>query len=154
MPHLHRTLAFLGDLPEHREDELAASATEWASRRQPVRMQWGRAGAFPDPGAAKVMWIGVTDDAVARELASWSRALRDLSSHAGADVDGQRFTAHVTVARSPRRVKAGRWVQSLDAYESPEFLIDEVALVESHLGEGSPRYEIRHTFPLGSSPKR
>lgn len=153
--HLHLTLAFLGDLPEHREDDLAASATEWAARQRPVSMRWGRAGAFPDPGAAKVMWIGVTDEEVGRELAGWSRALRDLSSHAGADVDGQRFTPHVTVARSPRRVPAGRWVQALDAYESPEFLVDEVALVQSHLGGPgrSPRYEIRHAFSLGCPPK-
>jgi 2'-5' RNA ligase len=78
--------------------------------------------------------------------------LRDLASHAGADVDGQRFTPHITVARSPRRVKAGRWVQSLDAYESPEFLVEEVALIRSHLGEGpgrSPRYEVRESLRLG-----
>lgn len=150
--HLHLTLAFLGDLPDHREDELIESASEWASRQRPVSMSWGRAGAFPDPGAARVMWIGVTDEEVGRELTAWSRALRDLSSHAGADVDGQRFSPHVTVARSARRVRAGRWVQTLDAYESPAFDVAEVALIQSHLGEGpgrSPRYEVRHTFALG-----
>ena len=142
--HLHLTLAFLGDLPDWREDEVIAAATQWAGRQRPVTMRWGGAGAFPDPGAAKVMWIGVTEEDVGRELTSWARALRDLASHAGADVDGQRFTPHVTVARSARRVRAGRWVQSLDAYESPEFTVEDVALVESHLGEGpgrSPRYE-------------
>ncbi|WP_109471165.1 RNA 2',3'-cyclic phosphodiesterase [Ornithinimicrobium cavernae] len=150
--HLHLTLAFLADLPEEREDELAEAAAGWAARQRPVRMQWGRAGAFPDPGGAKVMWIGVTDEEVGRELTAWSRALRDLSNHAGADVDGQRFTPHITVARSARRVSAGRWVQALDAYESPEFTVEDVALVRSHLGEGpgrSPRYEVRHEFRLG-----
>lgn len=151
--HLHLTLAFLAGLPDHREDEVADAAAQWAARQQPLRMQWGRAGAFPDPGGAKVMWIGVTDDEVGRELSRWSRALRDLSSHAGADVDGQRFVPHVTVARSARRVRAGRWVQSLDAYESPAFDVSQVVLVQSHLGEGpgrSPRYEVRHTLTLGA----
>lgn len=150
--HLHLTLAFLADLPEDREDELIASATEWGRRQRPVRMSWGRAGAFPDPGAAKVMWLGVPDERVGRELGSWSRELRDAASHAGARVDGQRFTPHVTVARSARRVRAGRWVQALDAYESPTFEVTEVALIQSHLGQGpggSPRYEVRHRFTLG-----
>ncbi|WP_256842617.1 RNA 2',3'-cyclic phosphodiesterase [Ornithinimicrobium cryptoxanthini] len=150
--HLHLTLAFLADLPDWREEELTASGDEWAARQQPVRMSWGGAGAFPDPGAAKVMWVGVTGEEARRELGAWSRALRDQANHAGAAVDGQRFTPHVTVARSARRVSAGRWVQALDAYESVEFVVDEVALVQSHLGEGpgrSPRYEVRHTFSLG-----
>ena len=151
--HLHLTLAFLAGLPEHREEELIAAASEWAARQHPVRMSWGRAGAFPDPGAAKVMWIGVTSDEVGAELGAWSRALRDLSSHSGAEVDGQRFTPHITVARSARRVAAGRWVQALDAYESPEFEVADIALIQSHPGEGpgrSPRYEVRHTFTLGA----
>lgn len=152
--HLHLSLAFLGDLPEWREDDLVTAATAWADRQQPVRMRWGSAGAFPDPGAAKVLWVGVRGEHADGALRSWSRRLRDLSSHAGADVDGQRFVPHVTVARSPRPVRAGRWVQVLDAYASPEFVVDEVALVVSHLGEGpgrSPRYEVRHTVPLGAA---
>lgn len=151
--HLHLTLAFMADLPDWGEEELISAAREWAERQQPVRLSWGRAGAFPDPGGAKVMWIGVLPEAAGAELAAWSRALRDLSSHAGGEVDGQRFIPHVTVARSPRRVAAGRWVQALDAYESPEFVVDEVALVQSHLGGPgrSVRYEVRETFTLGAS---
>lgn len=151
--HLHLTLAFLGDLPEWREDDLVEAAAAWAARQQPVEMRWGTAGAFPDPGAAKVLWVGVLGAEADRALRSWSRALRDLASHVGADVDGQRFVPHVTVARSARKVLAGRWVQALDAYASPAFTASDIALVVSHLGEGpgrSPRYEVRHTFALAA----
>lgn len=149
--HLHLTLAFLPDLPDYLEDELAEAAAQWAERQRPLELSWGRAGAFPDPGAAKVLWVGVSDEQAGQELSAWSRSLRDLSSHVGADVDGQRFVPHVTVARSPRPVRAGRWVQALDAYASPTFLVQDVALVQSHLGGPgrSPRYEVRHTVRLG-----
>ena len=150
--HLHLTLAFLAHLPEHREDDLAEAAAQWAARQRPVRMRWGRAGAFPSPAAARVMWIGVTGAGAEAKLTGWSRAVRDLSSHSGAEVDGQRFVPHVTVARSARRIRAGRWVQSLDAYESPEFEVSHIALIRSHPGEGpgrSPRYEVRQTLRLG-----
>lgn len=150
--HVHLTLAFLARLPEHREDELIESTAAWAKRQRPLRLQWGRAGAFPDPGRAKVVWVGVQPEKAQHILTSWSRALRDQANHAGAEVDGHRFFPHVTVARSSRRVSAGRWVQSLDAFQSSEFRVEQIVLLESHLGEGpgrSPRYEQRHVFPLG-----
>ena len=62
------------------------------------------------------------------------------------EVDGQRFTPHVTVARSTRRVSAGRWVQALDAYESAKFSgdymtkPDEITNVTRILDDG--RYAI------------
>lgn len=152
--HLHLTLAFLPDLPDHLEDPLAESVATWAERQHPLGMSFGGAGAFPDPGAAKVIWIGVPEEEAATGLRAWSRALRDHANHAGAEVDGQRFTPHVTVARASRRRSAGRWVQALDAYRGPGFTVDEVVLIASHLGQGaggSPRYEVRHRFPLGES---
>lgn len=150
--HLHLTLAFLADLPDWTEEQLVADVAGWAGRQQPVRMSWAGAGAFPSPGEAKVMWVGVAGREARDRLTGWSRGLRGLASHVGADVDGQRFTPHVTVARSARRIPAGRWVQALDAYASPEFLVEDVALVQSHLGGPgrSVRYEVRETFRLGS----
>lgn len=153
--HLHLTLAFLPDLPEHTEDLLVGSVSSWADRQDPFRMSFGGAGAFPDPGAAKVMWIGVLEEDAGATLGAWSRALRDRANHAGAEVDGQRFTPHVTVARSGRRRSAGRWVQALDAYRGPRFDVDEVVLIASRLGQGaggSPRYDVRHRFQVGGAP--
>ena len=150
---LHLTLAFMADLPDRCEDVLVEAAQAWAARQEPLPLHLSGAGAFPDPGRAKVLWVGVQPDAAAQELARWGRALRDLASHAGAQVDGMRFTPHVSVARSGRPQRAGRWVQALDAYRSAEFAVAEAALVVSHLGEGprrTPRYEVRHRFPLGS----
>lgn len=150
--HLHLTLAFLPDLPDWQEEPLAEATRVWADRQQPLPMSLGRAGAFPDPAGAKVLWIGVEDEHARAELTAWSRALRDQANHAGAEVDGMRFSPHVTVARSGRRRNASRWVQALDAYDSPAFEVGEIVLVQSHLGEGpgrSPRYEVRHRFALG-----
>lgn len=150
--HLHLTLAFLADLPEWREEDLAAALDAWSARHRPLTMSFGQAGAFPEPGRAKVLWVGVTEPAAREELSAWAGQLRALATHHGADVDGQRFVPHVTAARSPRARAAGRWVQALDAYRSPSFTVTEVALVRSHLGQGpgrSPRYETLHEAVLG-----
>ena len=71
---------------------------------------------------------------------------------AGAEAGGGRFHAHVTLARLGRPGRGTKSVRVLDAYRGPAWTADEVALVESHLGEGPrnrPRYEVVGTFPMG-----
>lgn len=149
---LHLTLAFMADLPEHREDDLVAATGSWGQRQRPCRMALGRAGAFPDPGAAKVLWVGVEDETARHTLTTWAGQLRDVASHHGAPPDGKRFRPHLTVARSGRPRAAARVVQSLDGYRSSPFEVSDVVLVRSHPGQGprrTPRYEPRARFTLG-----
>ncbi|MFL6156214.1 MAG: 2'-5' RNA ligase family protein, partial [Marmoricola sp.] len=82
------------------------------------------------------------------QLATGCRA---AASKAGVAVPGERFRPHLTLARSGRPISATRWLRVLDAYRGPSFQIEDVALVQSHLGEGPrkrPRYEVRETFAL------
>lgn len=150
-PHmLHLTLAFLGELPAPREDDLIDAAQAWAWRQHPLAMRWANAGAFPDPATARVMWVGVADAAARTRCAQWARELRAAGAHVGARPDGGRFRPHVTVARARRPVRAGRWVQALDAYGSDPFVVERVVLIASHLNAGvDARYEVRCTFRLG-----
>jgi len=50
-----------------------------------------------------------------------------------------------------------KWVRLLEGYAGPAWSVDELTLVESHLGEG-PRGRPRHvtvdTFPLGPARPR
>lgn len=206
--HLHLTLAFLPELEEWREEQLLEDGAEWAGRSSPMPLQLRGAGAFPDPGSARVLWAAVvesdghdhrqatgdtvgphhdhhsatgdtggphhdhpqaTGDTVGAAhdhrqatgdtvgpLSAWAKALRALASHAGARVDGTRFSPHVTLARAAGgRHPAGHLVQALDTLATPTWTADEVHLVRSHLGQGpagTPRYEVRHTWELGQAP--
>ncbi|MCE0486070.1 RNA 2',3'-cyclic phosphodiesterase [Ornithinimicrobium sediminis] len=151
---LHLTLAFLPDLPARAEEPLAEEMAEWASHREPARLRLCRAGAFPDPAGARVLWLGVSAPPPAPEvLTDWARGIRARASRAGARVQGRAFRAHLTVARSRggRPASGGRLVQALDGYLSPSWWADEVCLVASHLGQGphgTPRYEVRHRWAL------
>lgn len=174
--HLHLTLAFLPELEEWREEQLLEDGMAWAARTSPLTLRLRGAGAFPDPGAARVLWAAVaeqpsapspTGDTVGSlsdphlptgdtvgSLAAWAKALRALASHAGARVDGTRFSPHVTLARAVGgRHLAGHLVQALDTLDTSPWTVDEVHLVRSHLGQGprgTPRYEVRHTWELGT----
>lgn len=150
--HLHLTLAFLSALSDDGQARLVAESTDWAARQTPLRVSLGGTGAFPGPGRAKVLWVGIQPDGATRELRRWSRSLRELASQAGVHVDDGEFVPHVTVARSKRPRPAGRLVRALEGYQSARFELTQVALVRSHLGQGpggSSRYEVTHRFPLG-----
>lgn len=168
--HLHLTLAFLPELEEWREEALIEEGERWAARTAPLTLALSGAGSFPDPGAARVLWAAVREgDEAGREdeagpdetasvdgperLASWAASLRALASRAGARVDGTRFTPHVTLARAVGRPgPAGHLLQALDTLTTDPWLVEEVALVRFHLGQGprgTPRYEVRHRWTLG-----
>ena len=86
------------------------------------------------------------------ELDRLATGVRAAATKAGADPAGGRFRPHVTLARVRRPLEATRWLRVLDTYRGPAWTAAEVALVESHLGEGPrgrPRHQTRATFELG-----
>ncbi|MDO5093281.1 MAG: RNA 2',3'-cyclic phosphodiesterase [Propionibacteriaceae bacterium] len=146
----HLTLAFMADYPAARAEELAAALDDWASRQTPLELRIQGAGAFGGPERAKVLYLAVPGEP-AQVLGAWSRHLRALVSRHGGSPDGAAFTPHLTVARASRGQAAGRLLQALDTYTSPEFTINEVVLVESHLANRT--HEVLHWAALRGEPR-
>lgn len=149
----HLTLAFMAQVPERSLDDLHARLTRAGRRRTPFTLRLAGGGAFPHPARAKVLYAGVeaTPDAL-EELHRLSTGARAAANKAGAPAEGGPFRPHLTLARIGRPVDVTKWVRVLDTYRSREFEVDEIALVESHLGEGPrkrPRYDLVATYPLG-----
>ena len=146
----HLTLAFMPDVADRHLDDLSARLTRAAARRTPFEARLAGGGAFPTPARAKVLYAGV--QASGEHLPHLAAGVRAAAAKAGADPQGGRFRAHLTLARMGRPVEATRWLRVLDAYRGPVWRAEEVALVASHLGEGPrtrPRYEVLETFRLG-----
>lgn len=146
----HVTVAFAPDVPTRSFEELVERLAVAAARRSPFEVSLGGGGAFPDPSRAKVVYADVTtsDDSELRQLSVGARAAITKS---GAEVEGGRFTPHVTLARSGRPFEASRWLRVLDTYRGPTWPATELTLVESHLGEGPrgrPRHEVVARLPL------
>jgi 2'-5' RNA ligase len=146
----HLTLAFARDVPERSYDDLVDRLGRAARKRSPMEARIAGGGAFPNVARAKIVYAGVeTDLEEIRRLATGARA---AVAKSGADVDGQRFKAHLTLARITRAVEASNLVKLLDAYAGPAWAVEEIALVASYLGE-APRNRARHevveTFSLG-----
>ncbi|MBO1755232.1 RNA 2',3'-cyclic phosphodiesterase [Allobranchiibius sp. CTAmp26] len=149
----HLTLAFLPDVPEYRLDDLVEATAAAAARREQFDLCLGGGGAFPDPARAKVLWVGLrTDEHADQELAALAAGVRGAAAHSGAQVDGQRFRPHVTVARCGRPTPLDRWVRLLDGFSGAFWTAVEVEVVASHLGEGPrgrARHEVLARLPIG-----
>ena len=148
----HLTLAFTGSVSERHLDDLVERLGRAARRRTPFELGFAGGGAFPNPGRAKVLWLGVAGEASARtELDRLATGARAAATRAGADVAGGKFRPHLTLARISRPQEVTKWVRLLDAYQGPGWTVEEFALVESHLGEGPrkrPRHVVLETFKL------
>jgi RNA 2',3'-cyclic 3'-phosphodiesterase len=150
----HLTLAFMAQVADRHLDDLVARLERAAARRTAFPLRLAGGGAFPGPSRAKVLFAAVDAGEHAEELRRLATGARAAATKAGAATDGGRFHPHVTLARIGRPVEATRWLRVLDAYRGPTWQAGELALIESHLGEGPrnrPRYEVVETFPLGGS---
>lgn len=147
----HVTLAFMPQVPERALDDLLARLERAAARRTPFTVAVKGGGAFPNAARAKVLFadLAVSDPEELRRLKTGARA---AANKAGAEVEGARFHPHLTLARIRRPLDVTRWIRVLDGYRGPTWEAEEVALVESHLGEGPrnrPRYDVIESFSLG-----
>lgn len=145
----HLTLGFLAAVPVWALDDLVERLGRAAAKRRAMTASITGGGAFPHVGQAKVLWAGI--DADPPELDRLAAGVRAAAAKAGAAPSGERFVAHLTVARISPPIEATRWVRVLDSYRGPVWSMDRIALVESHLGEGPrgrPRHEVVAEFAL------
>jgi RNA 2',3'-cyclic 3'-phosphodiesterase len=148
----HVTLSFLAAVADRQLDELVERLERAGKRRTQFDTRITGGGAFPNVGRARVVWAGLDlDEHGATELDRLATGARAAASRTGIPVDGQRFRAHITVARLGRPAEVSNWVRLLDAYTGPPWTADRIELVASHLGEGQghrPRYETVAQIPL------
>lgn len=144
----HITLAFMEDVDDHHLDRVVEALGELAPR--PLQVQVAGGLAFPNPARARLLGLQVHSDPV-DGIDQLAASVRGLCAHAGARVDGETFRAHVTLGRCNQPQQATRWLQLLDTWRSRPWVVRDLALVESHLGEGPggrPRHETIASVPL------
>ncbi|MGD7002906.1 RNA 2',3'-cyclic phosphodiesterase [Corynebacterium halotolerans] len=140
----HLTLAFYGEQPEGAVDELLAHLRVAAAGTPALRLALKGAGSFN----RKNLWVGVGGD---------TPALKRLMADCLLDpTERQRQRAHLTVARN--RVRNRDWdpfladvVRALSVYEGPDFMADQIHLVQSTLGagrSGGALHEVIGSVPL------
>ena len=146
----HVTLAFAASAGARAVDRMSETLRAATDERASFDVTLGGAGVFPGVPHARVLWLGVRSapESTLDRLASGARTGMRA---AGADVEGGRFVGHLTLGRWRRPLDATRWLRVCDAFEPVSWRVDEVVLLESHVGQGPggrSRYELLETFPL------
>ena len=147
----HVTLAFMGSVTDRRSTTSSSGSDAPPRAGRPSTSPWSAAGRSPTRPARRCCSPRSTPTA-ARGLRHLAVGTRAAATKAGADAEGGRFHPHVTLARIGRPAEVTRWLRVLGAYRGPTWRATEVALIESHLGEGPrrrPRYEKVGSFALG-----
>lgn len=136
----HITLTFYGSQPND-HTHLTEHLAQAAGASGPLRLRLRGAGSFGN----RTMWIGVGGEV---------KQLKSLMTDTIIDLDNPPPTQkpHLTIARTQERWLVADLVHALVVYEGPEFLCDELVLMESVPGEGrsgGPRYDVLERIRLG-----
>ena len=136
---IHLTLKFLGEVSPPRLVPIEVQLGR--IRRAAFKLSVSGVGFFPNIKAPRVLWVGVSSQAVERLAADVDKPMSEL----GFPPDRRKFTPHLTLARSrgkghmnPKLVQAaGRFRDS----DFGEFTADRFHLYESRLDPSGAVYK-------------
>jgi 2'-5' RNA ligase len=148
---IHLTLKFFGNVPDEEIEALAQAAREAAAAATPFQLQVTTAGAFPSPGAPRVVWLGLGGDIL--PLTQLFYRLEKAFAALGYLPEGRAFNPHLTLGRvkSPvNRDKLARLLEKLPPLNWPPFTVKELILFQSVLSPQGSKYTPLKVIPLGS----
>jgi 2'-5' RNA ligase len=154
---MHVTVAFLGDVADEKVDAARLAVDRAVKGAEPFTIRVAGGGTF-GRGRFTILWAGLRPvdhgqtpgGAGSAGLTRLAKAVRRELKAARLPYDPKPLRPHLTVARPGDRVTADELaadLASLGAYEGPEWTVDEIRLMRSHLGP-HPTYDVLHTAPL------
>ena len=139
---LHLTLRFLGPTLDPRIEPAREAVLVAGSGASAFDVVLGTAGAFPEEGRPRTLWIAVVDGAA--DLAGLASRVDAALVESGWPPETRPFKAHLTLARADG-VPAGRAIAEALMDEAAAMRIparvDRIGLFESLTGGGPARYE-------------
>jgi 2'-5' RNA ligase len=145
---LHITVKFLGDVDDPALAKLLV-AMKSLPASGPIELRTEAMEYFPNRGPIRIIAVQVGGD-VGR-LQRIYDALEGICEGQGFKREGRAYRPHITIGRSrdglPGHLRHGhrekRWPEP-----SPFFIVNEIALMESHLEAGGSRYVKLAGFPV------
>jgi 2'-5' RNA ligase len=140
----HFTLRFLGSTEAGRRDELIErlSSTRFGSS---FDLAFDRLGAFPNPGRARVVWIGT--GAGHERLERIAARVEEICRAVGFEPEKRTFKAHLTIARMREPQSVAALLSSARPIQAT-VEVREISLYRSESGIKHSRYSIVASIPL------
>jgi RNA 2',3'-cyclic 3'-phosphodiesterase len=134
---LHLTLRYIGRVDSSRAEEAAAALENLTFLAIPLQL--AGVGSFDRREDARPLWAGVGP---AEGLTALHKKIDHALVRAGLEPEHRAYRPHVTVARfGKERGDPGPWIAAHTDLTSAPFIIDHIALFESHLGSEGAHYE-------------
>lgn len=152
---LHLTLKFLGEVDPQRLPQLIAALEAACAGRSVLGLEVAGCGAFPQPSAPRVVWLGLAGGVEA--LAGLAGAVEQAFGALGFEADKRRFQPHLTLGRLRRRGRGQkgpptapltRVLAGLAGQRGPVFTADRVVLMKSTLTPRGAVYDPLHVITL------
>ena len=144
----HLTFAFLGEQPDSMVDKLATSLETALATTPKFEASLRGAGLFPNARHARVGWVGLHPE---EKFAAVARAVRDVVTRAGIELDRGDFKPHLTLMRMRDPwppASLDLFQRSLRDYASEPFTVDAVTLFSSTLNPKGAVHTPLRTFAL------
>ena len=140
----HFTLRFLGATESETRNKIAAGLSA-ARLGSPFQVRFGQLGAFPKPGRARILWLGLTKGG--ERLCELAAIADDVARNAGFPAEGRAFKPHLTLSRIDPPASV---TPLLDQHHRYDFAmtVTAVILYRSKLGGGPARYDEVGRFAL------
>ena len=148
---IHLTLKFLGDVNADLVPEIQSAMDDAASRAVPFDLSLGDAGVFPNPGAARVLWVGVAGDFEC--LNQLRQGVESHLSKLGFRRERRGFNPHITAGRirdSVSRADRRKVTDTLFSHEyaRPPIRVENISLIRSTLRPDGAIYEPIYTVGM------
>lgn len=141
----HVTLFFLGEVSVEHLPEIISALTAWNPKPLPLELRVQGVGAFPEPGHARVLFLGIQEDREFLELrADLARHLEAL----GFKDEERGFVPHLTLARFRNAIGVGDLVKLGGRKRFGDYAIGKITLFESALEGPNLKYIPKFEKPL------
>jgi 2'-5' RNA ligase len=140
---LHITLQFLGNVPEHMIADACKAVEQGAAQVQPFDLELASAGAFPNVGRPRTLWIGAKSggEQMAELHDNVALALAEL----GFQDEDRKFQTHITVGRTrsgKNNAELGRLLKQHADFRAGRMRVEKATVFSSKLQHGGPIYEV------------
>ena len=147
LQNLHFTLKFFGDIDTDGIDLIADKIEKVVKDFDSFNIKIKGCGAFPNRNRIKVIWVGLDEDQILREL--HDKLDKEFNS-IGFDLD-KKFSSHLTIGRMRSAKAKDKVKNTLDIYDDIDvgtMEVKTITLKKSTLTPSGPIYENLIDFGL------
>ncbi|WP_296807515.1 RNA 2',3'-cyclic phosphodiesterase [uncultured Methanobrevibacter sp.] len=147
LQNLHFTLKFFGDIDTEGIDVLAERIENVVKDFDSFNIKIKGCGAFPNKNRIKVIWVGLDEDHILKEL--HDKLDKEFNS-LGFDLDNK-FSSHLTIGRmrsAKGKDKVKNTIESFDNVDIGSMEVNSIVLKKSTLTPSGPIYEDLIEFKL------